>query len=134
MSSRERAWAPVALPPGHTPPVGAYSPALVAGDFIFLSGQVPLDPATGELQGSTVDEQTRVVLTNVSRVLGYAGATLADVVSVNAYLNDIHDWDAFNAVYREHFEPPYPTRTTVGAELHGFLVEISVVAVRPDPG
>lgn len=131
MPLHERAWAPVPLPAGHTPPVGAYSPALIAGDFIFLSGQVPLDPATGALQGSTIEEQTRAVLANVARVLGYAGATLSDVVSVNAYLADIHDWDAFNAVYREHFHPPYPTRTTVGAQLHGFLVEISVVAVKP---
>jgi len=131
MPENRRSWTPVPLPAGVKPPVGAYSPALVAGGLVFLSGQVPLDPATGELLGSTVEAQTRAVLANVARVLGYAGASLADVVAVNAYLADIADWDAFNAVYREHFEPPYPTRTTVGAQLHGFLVEISVVAKLP---
>ena len=128
--SESRTWSPVALPAGVRPPVGAYSPALVAGDLVFVSGQVPVDAGTGELVGKTVEAQTRAVLANVARVLGYAGATLADVVSVTAYLADIGDWDAFNAVYREHFEPPYPARTTVGAHLHGFLVEINVVARR----
>jgi 2-iminobutanoate/2-iminopropanoate deaminase len=128
MPDSPRSWTPVTLPAGHKPPVGAYSPALVAGDLVFVSGQVPKDPVTGELLGTTVEDQTRAVLANVARALGYAGASLADVVSVNAYLADIADWDRFNAVYREHFEPPYPTRTTVGAELHGFLVEISAVA------
>jgi 2-iminobutanoate/2-iminopropanoate deaminase len=128
MSEAGRSWQPVPLPEGVRPPVGAYSPALVAGDLVFLSGQVPVNAETGELIGETVEEQTRAVLANVSRVLGYAGATLADVVSVTAYLADIGDWDAFNGVYREHFQPPYPTRTTLGAGLHGFLVEISVIA------
>lgn len=128
MPDAPRSWKPVALPAGYPPPVGAYSPALIAGDLVFVSGQVPKDPRTGELLGTTVEDQTRAVLANVARVLGYAGATLADVVSVTAYLADIGDWDAFNAVYREHFEPPYPTRTTLGAHLHGVLVEISAIA------
>lgn len=131
MSGESRSWQPVALPAGVRPPVGAYSPAIVAGDLVFVSGQVPVDPGTGALIGETVEAQTRAVLANVKRVLGYAGAGLADVVSVTAYLADIGDWDAFNAVYREHFETPYPTRTTVGAQLHGFLVEISVIARLP---
>jgi 2-iminobutanoate/2-iminopropanoate deaminase len=128
MSEARRSWEPVALPAGVRPPVGAYSPALVAGDLVFVSGQVPVNAETGELVGETVEAQTRAVLANVARVLGYAGATLADVVAVTAYLADIGDWDAFNAVYREHFEPPYPTRTTLGAHLHGFQVEINVIA------
>jgi 2-iminobutanoate/2-iminopropanoate deaminase len=128
MSEAGRSWQPVELPANVRPPVGAYSPALVAGDLIFVSGQVPINAETGALMGETVQEQTRAVLANVARVLGYAGATLADVVSVTAYLADIEDWDSFNAVYREHFEPPYPTRTTLGAHLHGFRVEISAIA------
>jgi 2-iminobutanoate/2-iminopropanoate deaminase len=128
MPDAPRSWTPVALPAGHKPPVGAYSPALVAGDLVFVSGQVPRDPETGALLGTTVEEQTRAVLANVARLLGYAGASLSDVVSVTAYLADIGDWDAFNEVYREHFEPPYPTRTTLGAHLHGVLVEISAIA------
>ena len=94
MPDSKRSWTPVSLPAGVKPPVGAYSPGLVAGDLVFVSGQVPVDPATGGVIGSSVEEQTRAVLANVSRVLGYAGATLADVVSVTAYLADIDDWDA----------------------------------------
>jgi len=111
-------------------PAGAYSPAVVAGNLVFVSGQVPVDPHTRELVGRDIATQTRAVLRNVERVLGYAGASLDDVVSVTAYLADIGGWDEFNAVYRDVFRPPYPTRTTLGAGLHGFLVEISAVAVK----
>jgi 2-iminobutanoate/2-iminopropanoate deaminase len=78
--------------------------------------------------GTTLAEQTRGVLENVRRVLASAGATLDDVVSVTAYLEEIGDWGEFNAVYREAFTAPYPTRTTVGASLHDVLVEITVIA------
>ena len=125
----ERLWTPVSLSSEFRPPVGAYSPAVRAGGLIFVSGQVPKDPHTGATLGGDVSEQTRRVLANVERVLRSAGATLSDVVSVTAYLQHIEDWDAFDAVYRAIFQPPYPTRTTVGANLHGFLVEISVIAM-----
>ena len=124
-AERGRAWEPVELA---GPPVGAYSRAIRAGDLIFVSGQVPRDLETGELMGTTLAEQTRGVLENVRRVLASAGATLDDVVSVTAYLEDMGDWGEFNAVYREAFTAPYPTRTTVGASLHDVLVEITVVA------
>lgn len=130
MTQEQRSWMPVTLPKEYPAPVGAYSPAIRAGDLIFVSGQVPRDPRTGELIGGDVRTQTRAVLANVERVLGAAGATLRDVVAVTAYLADIGDWDAFNEVYRDSFTPPYPTRTTVGAMLHGVLVEISVIAAR----
>jgi 2-iminobutanoate/2-iminopropanoate deaminase len=123
----DRAWTPVPPAPDAPPPAGAYSPAIRAGDFVFVSGQVPRDPVTGAMPAD-VAGQTRQVLGNLRAVLATAGATLDDVVSVNAYLADIADWDAFNAVYREVFRPPYPARTTVGAGLHGFLIEISAVA------
>jgi len=126
-----KAWSAVPLPADVPRPVGAYSPVIRAGDFVYVSGQVPADPVTGEM-GNDVGAQTRGVLRNLARVLGYAGATLSDVVSVTAYLSDIADWDAFNAVYREHFAAPFPTRTTVGAGLHGVLVEISAVAYVPE--
>ena len=109
-------------------PVGAYSPAMRAGDFVFVSGQVPRDLATGELIGEDVTTQTHAVLDRVETMLAAAGATLADVVSVTAYLADIADWAEFNNVYRSRFNEPFPTRTTVGAQLHGCLVEITVTA------
>ncbi|HEX8362678.1 MAG TPA: PhzF family phenazine biosynthesis isomerase [Longimicrobium sp.] len=128
-AERARAWEPVDLAGA---PVGAYSRAIRAGDLVFVSGQVPRDLETGELMGTTLAEQTRAVLENVRRVLAAAGATLDDVVSVTAYLEEIGDWGEFNAVYREAFSAPYPTRTTVGASLHDVLVEITVIArVRP---
>lgn len=125
--SDARSWQPVQPAPGAPPPAGAYSAAIRAGDLVFISGQVPKHPDTGRVEGD-VAQQTRQVLANLRTVLGGAGATLDDVVSVTAYLADIGDWDAFNAVYAETFTRPYPTRTTIGAGLHGFLVEISAIA------
>lgn len=122
-----RRWTPVSLP-DTPPPVGAYSRAVRAGDLLFVSGQLPRDPATGELMGDDIRSQSRAALANLERVLKAAGAGLDDVVSVSAYLAGIQHWNAFNEVYGETFSPPYPTRTTVAAELHGALVEISAVA------
>ena len=122
-----RAWEPVSVP-GVPAPAGAYSRAVRAGDTIFVSGQVPRDLVTGELQGETLAQQTRAVLENVRLVLDAAGATMDDIVSVTAYLEDIDDWGDFDTLYREAFRPPYPSRTTLGAALHGVKVEISVVA------
>lgn len=115
-------------------PAGAYSPAIRAGDFIFVSGQVPKDPQTGAIVEGGVAAQTRQVIANLERALGAAGAGLADLVAVTAYLADIGDWNAFNEVYRELMPPPWPTRTTLGAGLHGFLVEISAIAYAPRGG
>jgi 2-iminobutanoate/2-iminopropanoate deaminase len=128
---KERGWSPVTLAPEYRAPVGAYSPAVRAGQLVFVSGQVPKDPRTGELQGSDIRAQTRAVLANAARVLEAAGASLDDVVAVTAYLQRIEDWDAFNEEYCAAFTTPFPTRTTVGAELHGFLVEISLIALAP---
>jgi 2-iminobutanoate/2-iminopropanoate deaminase len=127
-------WTPVFLPADVPPPKGPSSPAVRAGDFIYVSGQTPRDPITGELTGSDVTAQTRSTLDNVRRVLEQAAAGLEDVVSVTVYLQRSDDWDAMNSVYREVFRGPHPSRTTVGAELRGILVEISVVAYRPATG
>lgn len=133
-ASASRHWTPITLAPdaSGTPvplPAGAYSPGVRAGDFIFVSGQVPRDPRTGALVGEgDVRAQTRQTLANLAGVLAAAGATMADVVSVTVHLADVTDWAAFDAVYRETLAPPYPTRTVVGAALRGILVEITAVA------
>lgn len=113
---------------GSGQPAGAYSRGIRVGDLVFVSGQVPRDFETGELLGDSVSEQTRAVVANLARVLEAAGLGLVDVVSVTAYLQDIGDWNEFDAAYRESFRPPYPTRTTVGSGLHGVRVEISAIA------
>jgi 2-iminobutanoate/2-iminopropanoate deaminase len=125
------AWTPVHLPPDVPPPKGPYTPAIRAGDFVYVSGQVPRDPRSGELAGDDVATQTRQTLSNLQRVLEQAGARLTDVVSVMVYLARADDWGAMNEVYTSVFHPPFPTRTTVGAELRGILVEMSAVAYLP---
>src|SRR4051794_19969975 len=127
MTQRERQWQPVRVGDG-PPSVGAYSPAARAGGFIFLSGQIPRDPNTGQIVGDDVESQTKQVIANVERALEAAGASLSDIVSVIVYLDDIANWDRFNDTYKQLMPTPYPTRTALGAGLHGFLVEISAVA------
>jgi 2-iminobutanoate/2-iminopropanoate deaminase len=109
------------------PPVGAYSQGIRAGDFIFVSGQGPLDPVTGKM-GTTVEEQTAGVLENIKAILEAGGATMADVVKVTAHLSDLKYFEAYNKVYATYFPDPKPVRTTVGSQLNGILVEIDVIA------
>jgi 2-iminobutanoate/2-iminopropanoate deaminase len=112
-------------------PKAPYSPVVVSGDHAFTAGQVAFD-ASGDLVAGGMDAQTRQALENVKACLDAAGCGLADVVKVNAYLADLADFDAYNAVYREYFAEPYPARTTVQAGLPpGLLVEIEAVARRP---
>lgn len=128
MTQRERQWQPVSLGPSVPAPVGAYSPAVRAGPFVFVSGQVPRDPETGALVGDDIESQTAQVVANVKRALEAAGASLSDVVSVIVYLADVDDWGRFNTAYKALMPTPYPTRTALGASLRGILVEISAVA------
>ena len=128
MIQHERQWQPVRLGDDVPAPAGAYSPAARAGGFVFVSGQVPRDPATGKLVGDDVEGQTKQVVANVERALRAAGAELSDVVSVIVYLADIDDWGRFNEVYKTLMPQPYPTRTALGANLRGILVEMSAVA------
>jgi 2-iminobutanoate/2-iminopropanoate deaminase len=108
-------------------PIGPYSQGLAAGNRIYVSGQGPLNPATGEIP-ETIEEQTRQVLTNIRNILEAGGAAMEQVVKTTAHLADLEDFEAFNSVYREFFNKPYPVRTTVGSELLGILVEIDVIA------
>jgi reactive intermediate/imine deaminase len=127
-------WNPVFLPADIPRPKGPYSPAVRAGDFLYVSGQTPRDLVSGALRGSDVATQTRVVLSNVQTVLAEAGGSMSDVVSVTVYLRHADDWGAMNEVYKEFFREPFPSRTTVGAELRDILVEITAVAfLKRDP-
>jgi 2-iminobutanoate/2-iminopropanoate deaminase len=120
-------WNAVTLPDA-PPPKGPYSPAVRAGPFVFVSGQVPRDPISGELIGDDVATQTRVTLSNVQRLIEQAGAKLSDVVSVTVYLADVDDWGAMNEVYKEFFSSPFPSRTAMGVALRDILVEINAIA------
>jgi len=109
-------------------PVGAYSQGLRVGDFLFVSGQGPLDPATGKIVGGTIEEQTARVLENIKAILEAGGATMADVIKVSAHLSDLSNFAAYNKVYASYFPDPKPTRTTVGSQLPGIMVEIDAIA------
>jgi len=113
-------------------PGGAYSQGLRAGDFVFVSGQVGINPASGELAGATIELQTAQALSNVRAVLAEAGAGMEDVVNATVHLRDLALFPRFNAVYAEQFPDPKPTRTTVGSQLGDVLVEIDVIAYAGD--
>lgn len=96
-----------------SPPVGPFSPAVRAGDFLFFSGQVGQDPSTGELLAGGVESEARQLFRNLGALLEAAGKSFGDVVKANVFLTRIEDFAAINAIYAEQFEPPFPARTTV---------------------
>lgn len=95
------------------PPVGPFSQAIRSGGFIFFSGQVAQDPATGKLVEGGVEAEARQLFKNLATLLEAAGKSFADVVKANVFLTVIQDFAAINAIYAEQFEPPFPARTTV---------------------
>jgi 2-iminobutanoate/2-iminopropanoate deaminase len=109
-------------------PAGAYSQGLKAGDFVFVSGQGPLDPETDQVVGETIEEQTAQTLDNLREILAEAGLGFGDVVKATVHLSDLDLFARFNDVYTRHFPDPKPVRTTVGSRLAGILVEIDLVA------
>ena len=121
-------------PEGGPRATGAYVPGIAVGGFVFVSGQGPLDPETGEVVGADVASQTRATLDNVARVLAAAGAGLAEVVLIDAYLADLDQFPAYDAAFRAAFGDRLPTRTTVGARLDGIEVELNAVAYIGDQG
>jgi 2-iminobutanoate/2-iminopropanoate deaminase len=108
-------------------PAGPYSHAVVANGFVFISGQGPVDPETNTMPDAFAD-QVRQTLRNVQTILEAAGTNLDNVVKVNAYVTDLTRFQEFNEVYEEFFQQDPPARTTVGASLLGFLVEVDCVA------
>ncbi len=111
--------------------IGPYSQAIQAGNTIYVSGQIPVDPKTGEFAGDDIKTQTRQSLTNIKNILAEAGAGMKDVVKVTVLMKDIADFGAMNEVYAEFFEAPYPARAAfqVAALPKGAGVEIEAVAV-----
>ena len=95
--------------------IGPYSQAIRAGDFVFLSGQIPLDPATGQLIAGGIAEQTHQVLKNLGAVLTAAGASYSKVVKTTVYLADMAEFSAMNDIYATYFQSPAPARATVQA-------------------
>jgi 2-iminobutanoate/2-iminopropanoate deaminase len=93
--------------------IGPYSQAIEANGFVFASGQIAIDPSTGELRTGTIEEQTRLVLNNLKAVLDAAGTSLDNVVKCTVFLQDMDDFSKMNGVYGEFFKPPYPARAAV---------------------
>jgi len=110
--------------------IGPYSPAIRAGQLLFVSGQVPLDPATGQMIEGDITAQTRRVLDNIGALLTAGGRSFADVVRTTIFLADMNDFAAVNDVYGQYFSEPYPARATVQvARLpKDARVEIDVIA------
>ena len=107
-------------------PAFSYSQGIIVGDFLFIAGQVPKDPVTGDVPVTFV-EQVRRTLDNLAAIAAAAGTSLANAVRVNVYLDDIETVHQLDPVYLEYFVVPYPARTTIQAGLRGYLVEIDAI-------
>lgn len=112
--------------------IGPYAQAVAAGNLIFLSGQIPLDPDRGKLVEGTIEDETRQVLKNLAAVLAAEGLALAAIVKTTVYLTDLADFPRVNQTYAEFFTEPYPARATVqvSALPRGARIEIEAIAVR----
>jgi 2-iminobutanoate/2-iminopropanoate deaminase len=114
-------------------PIGPYSQAIVAGNFIFVSGQVPFHPATGELILDNIEIATHLVMENVGVILEEAGANFSHIVKTSIFLTNMQDFAQVNEVYGTYFTDKFPARETVqvSALPKGVNIEISVIAVKP---
>lgn len=110
--------------------IGPYSQAIQVGNLVYTSGQLPIDPATGEFAEGGIKEQTRQSLTNIQAILKEAGLDMGDVVKTMVFMTDMNDFADMNSVYSEFFSQPYPARSAVAVKAlpKGALVEIEVVA------
>jgi len=119
-------------PLGAPAPRGPYSPAVRAGDFIFVSGQVAVDPTTNQFVAGDIQHETRVTLNNIRRILEDSGATMADVVRVGVFMADGSEFAKMNEVYAEFFGDDKPARTTIVCKFVADIrVEIDCVAYSP---
>ncbi len=111
-------------------PSGPYSQGVIGTNLLFVAGQGPKDPQTGRMPAD-FRGQAEQCLKNVQAIVEAAGATLADVVKVNAYLKDLSTFKEFNEVYQRLFPAPYPARTTIGADLPEILLEVDAIVAMP---
>ncbi|MFN3136001.1 MAG: RidA family protein [Candidatus Kryptonium sp.] len=113
-------------------PIGPYSQAIIAGDFIFTAGQIPIDPKTNQVVQGDIREQTRQVFENLRAILEEAGATFDDVVKVTVYMKDLNEFSGMNEVYSEYFKNSPPARTTVEVSRlpRDVKIEIDLIAVK----
>ena len=109
--------------------IGPYSQAIIAGNLVFTAGQIPLDPATGELIGGDIRAQTQRVLENLGAILNAAGASLSSVVKTTVYLSDMSEFAAMNEVYASHFGDHKPARSTVQAARLPRDVKVEIDAI-----
>ena len=114
--------------------IGPYSQAIEANGMIFASGQISIDPATGQFVEGGIQEQTRQALTNARNILQAAGTDMENVIKTTVYLSDINNFAAMNEVYAQFFTEPFPARSAVAVKdlPKGALVEIEVLAIKPD--
>ncbi len=112
--------------------IGPYSQAIVADPFIFTSGQIPIDPKTGEVVAGGIEEQTEQVLKNLKNVLEAAGSSMNKVVKTTVYIQDMNSFSKINEVYAKYFSEPYPARSCVEVSKlpKGVLIEIEAVAIK----
>jgi 2-iminobutanoate/2-iminopropanoate deaminase len=119
------------LSPKAPKPIGPYNQAVQASKFVFVSGQLPIDPKQGKVVAEGIAAQTRQAMENIEAILEAAGYSLKDVVHSTVYLASMDLFDEFNREYAKYFEGDYPARATVGCELKtGALIEVSVVACK----
>ncbi|HEV2234295.1 MAG TPA: Rid family detoxifying hydrolase [Terriglobia bacterium] len=109
-------------------PLGPYSQAIVAGDFVFVAGQGPINPGNNEMELGDIRAETRRTLENIRAILEAAGSSLRNVVRVGVFLADLNDFAAMNEVYKKFFPVDPPARTTVGVQLPKIKIEIDCIA------
>lgn len=107
-----------------------YSQGIVHGETVYIAGQLPVDPESGEIVGADIQTQTRRAMENIAAILEAAGSSTDDIVKTTAFLNDLDDFDDFNEVYRSFLSEPYPARSAieVGDLAQGVTIEIEVIA------
>ncbi len=111
-------------------PVGPYSQAVKVGHFLFISGQIPLDPKTNKMIEGDFKTKARTILENIKNIVESAGGTMDSIVKVTVYLTDINKFAELNEIYKEYFNPPYPTRSVVEVKglPKGSEIEIEAIA------